>query len=250
MAQQLPSAFSTNMPSTLHSKALKMLLLIIFSLCILLPNASRATNVVTMETTLGNISIELYESVAPVTVENFMNYVQNGDYVNSIIHRSVPGFIIQGGGFQYDSSIDAFGNIVTNAPIVNEFSLSNLRGTLAMAKLGGNPDSATSQWFFNLSDNSANLDNQNGGFTVFGQVIGNGMDIVDAIAALPRENLSGISPAFVDVPLIGYTGTFDPANQLVQINNISVSAVPVPAAVWLFGSGLLGLIGMARRKAV
>ncbi len=242
------SARSTYTPFLFNSQSLKTFLLLTCVLYAMLPGVSRATTVVTMETTLGNINIELYDSAAPLTVVNFLNYVQDGDYVNSFIHRSVPGFVIQGGGFQYDANLDAFSSVPTDAPVANEFSLSNVRGTLAMAKVGGDPNSATSQWFFNLSDNSANLDYQNGGFTVFGQVLGNGMDIVDAIAALPLYNMTGINPAFANVPLDGYTGTFNPANQLVQITNVSVSAVPLPAAVWLFGSGMLGLIGVARRK--
>ena len=214
----------------------------------MLPGISKAT-VVTMETTMGNINIELFDSVTPLTVTNFLNYVQDGDYVNSIVHRSVPGFIIQGGGFQYDADMDSFSSVPADAPIVNEFGLSNVRGTLAMAKLGGDPDSATSQWFFNLVDNSANLDFQNGGFTVFGQVLGNGMDIVDAIATLPTYDQTNINPAFTNLPLDGYDGvTFDPANELVQINNVNV--VPIPAAAWLFGSGLVGLVAMARRKKI
>lgn len=211
----------------------------------LVVSTSANASMIRMETSLGSIDIELFDTAAPVTVANFMNYVNDGDYNNSFFHRNVPGFILQGGGFSFDSNFDY---VPSDAPIINEFdpSRSNVRGTLAMAKLGNDPDSATSQWFFNLADNSANLDYQNGGFTVFGQVIGNGMDIVDAISALPTYNITGIHPSFTDVPLNGYAGTFDPANQLVSINN--VSTVPVPAAAWLFGSGLLGLVGVARRK--
>lgn len=141
------------------------------------------------------------------TVQNFQDYVSNGAYVNSIIHRSVPGFIVQGGGFTVDDFSAPFTNvpiatIPTNPPVVNEFSSdrSNLRGTIAMAKVDGNPNSATSQWFFNLDDNSANLDAQNGGFTVFGQLRSNrDLAVVDAIATLPRFNLS--PGALSSVPL-------------------------------------------------
>jgi len=210
-------------------------------------SASVNASIVHMETSLGSIDIELFDNEAPVTVANFMNYVNDGDYSNSFFHRNVPGFILQGGGFRYDDQA-GYSYVPADASIVNEFdaSRSNLRGTLAMAKLGGDPDSATSQWFFNLANNSANLDSQNGGFTVFGQVLGNGMDIIDAISALPSYNITSIHSSFTDVPLNGYAGTYDPANQLVYVNNIS--AVPVPAAVWLFGSGLIGLVGFARRK--
>jgi peptidyl-prolyl cis-trans isomerase A (cyclophilin A) len=243
MKSQLPGTYNSCMRFKSCSQSLRALLLLVFALYFMLPGDSRAS-VVTMETTLGNIDIELFDSAAPLTVTNFLNYVQDGDYVTSFFHRSVPGFIIQGGGFQYDNG--SFGRVPADAPVVNEFGLSNVRGTLAMAKQGGDPDSATNQWFFNLADNAANLDSQIGGFTVFGRVLGNGMDVVDAIAALPTFNLTVIDPSFVDVPLSGYDGAFDPANQLVQINNVSV--VPIPAAAWLFGSGLLGLVGIARRK--
>lgn len=202
-----------------------------------------SASTVSMQTVLGAIDIELFDTAAPLTVANFMNYVSSGAYANSFIHRSVPGFIVQGGGYTWNGTSPI--TIVKNAPVVNEFdpSRSNLRGTIAMAKVGGDPDSATSEWFFNLADNSANLDNQNGGFTVFGRVLGNGMDVVDAIAALPVWNASG---AFTDLPLIDYTsGPITGAN-LVMVTD--VSAVPVPAAAWLFGSGLVGLVGVARRR--
>ena len=140
---------------------------------------------------------------APETVNNFASYVEDGDYVNSIIHRSVPGFIVQGGGFTINGLQVA--DIPADDPVVNEFSedRSNLRGTIAMAKVGDNPDSATNQWFFNLANNSENLDNQNGGFTVFGEALSDeDLASVDAIAQLPITNASGERSAFTDLPVI------------------------------------------------
>jgi cyclophilin family peptidyl-prolyl cis-trans isomerase len=163
-----------------------------------------ATNVI-METPLGDIEIELFDEVTPGTVENFLNYVNDGDYEDSFVHRSVPGFVIQGGGFTFEAGQAV--PIPTDPRIENEFNRSNVRGTIAMAKLGGDPDSATSQWFINLADNSANLDGddgQGGGFfTVFGHVIGDGMEVADAIAALPRVDAG--SP-FSQLPVIDFSG--------------------------------------------
>jgi cyclophilin family peptidyl-prolyl cis-trans isomerase len=154
---------------------------------------------------------------APLTVRNFRNYVNRGAYRNSIIHRSIPGFVIQGGGFTVNglgdvleqtptSGADAVDVIPTDAPVRNEFNAgrSNLRGTIAMAKVDNNPNSATSQWFFNLANNSRNLDNQNGGFTVFGQVLGNAdLNVIDAIAAVPVFGATRFfgQSAFTDLPL-------------------------------------------------
>jgi peptidyl-prolyl cis-trans isomerase A (cyclophilin A) len=175
-----------------------------------------------METSFGNIDIELLDSVAPRTVANFMKYVNDGDFTNSFIHRSVPGFVIQGGGFTFVNGEVA--DVPTDPPVTNEFSRSNLRGTIAMAKLGGDPNSATSQWFFNLANNSASLDSQNGGFTVFGQVIGSGMNVVDAIAALPVWNAG---TAFTELPLIGFSGIGNIRQEnLVLIERIA----PVPVS--------------------
>jgi len=163
-----------------------------------------ASNVI-METPLGDIEIELFDEVTPGTVENFLNYVNDGDYEDSFVHRSVPGFVIQGGGFTFEAGQAV--PIPADPRIENEFNRSNVRGTIAMAKLGGDPDSATSQWFINLADNSANLDGddgQGGGFfTVFGQVIGDGMEVADAIAALPRVDAG--SP-FSQLPVIDFSG--------------------------------------------
>ena len=98
---------------------------------VLILPTSVSASIVHMETSLGIIEIELFNNEAPVTVANFMNYVQDGDYVNSFIHRSVPGFVIQGGGFKYESN--TFSSVPVDVLIVNEFNLSNVRGTIAMA---------------------------------------------------------------------------------------------------------------------
>ena len=171
------------------------------SLLFAIPVAAHATSV-RLTTTLGAIDIELYDDAAPKTVANFLAYVNSDAYRNTFIHRSVPGFVIQGGGYGWDDATNKVTTVASRPAVVNEFSTarSNLRGTIAMAKLGGDPNSATSQWFINLADNSANLDNQNGGFTVFGEVSASSMAVADAIAALPLVNAG--SP-FDSLPIVG-----------------------------------------------
>ncbi len=165
------------------------------------PSAATYASDVTMHTTLGDIKVHLFDEQAPATVDNFLKYVNDGSYNESFIHRSVPGFVIQGGGFTFKNEQAVA--IPANAPVINEPGVSNLRGTIAMAKLANQPNSATNQWFFNLKNNSAELDQQNGGFTVFGQVT-SGMDVVDAIAALKVWNAGA---PFAELPLIGFTNT-------------------------------------------
>jgi cyclophilin family peptidyl-prolyl cis-trans isomerase len=127
-------------------------------------------------------------------------YVNAGRYNQSVLHRSLPGFVIQVGGFGLNGNTVV--PVPTNAAVPNEPGISNLRGTVAMAKLGSSPDSATSQWFINLEDNSQNLDAQNGGFTVFGRVLGNGMAVADRIAALPTYDATAyLGGAFGELPL-------------------------------------------------
>lgn len=199
------------------------------------PSVSSAT-VVRMQTSLGIIDIQLYGTAAPLTVANFLDYVRSGAYTNSFLHRSKPGFIIQGGGFVWDKVTQQPNAIATNPPVANEFdaSRSNIRGTIAMAKLGDDPtthdddvaaaNSATNQWFFNLADNSSNLDAQNGGFTVFGKVVNVGMGVVDAIAALPRSDASNVfGAAFTDWPFLESTTTISAIQKnLVIIKKVTV----------------------------
>lgn len=165
---------------------------------LVLPGLATAT-IVEIQTNQGNFQINLYDNGTPQTVANFLSYVNGSAYDNSIIHRSVSNFVIQGGGFD-----NTFGPITANAPVVNEPEFANVRGTIAMAKFGGDPNSATNQWFINLADNTGNLDIQNGGFTAFGEVVGNGMDAVDAIAALPTFPFA---TPFDFIPLANYTNT-------------------------------------------
>jgi cyclophilin family peptidyl-prolyl cis-trans isomerase len=165
-----------------------------------LPSPAGAERV-RMITTLGNIDIELFEDLAPLTVANFLSYMDARAYNGTVIHRSKPDFVIQGGGYYYQNN--DFILVDKKEPIVNEYHLSNTRGTIAMAKVADNPDSATCEWFFNLVDNSANLDNQNGGFTVFGQVTEESLAVMDAIATVQPYNVSQrYGSAFTDLPLI------------------------------------------------
>jgi len=118
----------------------------------------------------------------PITAENFLKYVADDSYKNSFFHRAINGFVLQGGGFYLYEDEEKnlyYSEIESKNTIQNEPGNSNTKGTVAMAKVGGDPDSATSQWFINLEDNSNNLDNQNGGFTVFGRIIGDGMEVIE-----------------------------------------------------------------------
>jgi cyclophilin family peptidyl-prolyl cis-trans isomerase len=193
------------------------------------PVTALATNVL-IKTPLGDIEIELLEEDAPNTVANFLRYVDNNSYNNSFFHRSVPGFVIQGGGFTYLNG-NAPG-IVAFPPVANEFNISNTRGTVAMARRSGQPDSATSQWFINLADNSDNLDNVDGGFTVFAKVVGNGMQVADAIAAL---DITVANPPFEELPTINYTV----GNPVLESNLVmtEISRVSDPGA-FVMNAGL------------
>ena len=154
----------------------------------LLPAFGCATKV-KLQTNMGDIVIELDEKAAPVTVSNFLQYVEDDFYDGCIFHRVIPDFMIQGGGFTPDLRRKA-----VRKPIVNEAQdgLANVRGTIAMARKD-DPASATSQFFINQKDNpSLNyLNPRKAGYTVFGRVVA-GMDVVDAIAHVPTTTQGGL----------------------------------------------------------
>ena len=134
---------------------------------------------VRFETTLGSFTIDLFESDAPITVANFLEYVDAGHFDGTVFHRVIPGFVVQGGGMTEDMKQKP-----TRAPIKNEAGngVKNRRGTLSMARTN-DPDSATSQFFINLVDNS-NLDpspRSGAGYAVFG-CVSEGMSVVDQMA--------------------------------------------------------------------
>jgi len=160
--------------------------------------------IVRFTTTLGTMDVELFGGRTPLTVANFLNYANAGSWDNTFFHRSARlgngnPFVIQGDGFNADTQLTS---IPQNPPVLNEPGISNTRGTIAVAKLGGDPNSGTNQWFFNLGDNSGILNNQNGGFTVFGRVLDDAsLAIMDAIAALGTVNASAQGAAFNEVPV-------------------------------------------------
>jgi cyclophilin family peptidyl-prolyl cis-trans isomerase len=142
---------------------------------------------ITIKTNHGDISVELFEDKAPISCENFRQYVSDGHFDGTIFHRVIPNFMIQGGGMDADMNSKA-----TRDPIKNEADNGekNDRGTLAMARTGV-VDSATSQFFINLNNNDfLNHGGRDFGYAVFGKV-SDGMDVVDAIAAVQTGNSGG-----------------------------------------------------------
>jgi cyclophilin family peptidyl-prolyl cis-trans isomerase len=167
--------------------------------CLLISPLTQASNSTTkekstlpkvlMETSLGPITLELFPEKAPNTVANFLRYVKEGFYNNTIFHRVIPGFMIQGGGYNTDMN-----KKTTHAPIVNEANnhLHNTEGTIAMARTSA-PNSATSQFFINTVSNSfLDYSSSNFGYAVFGKVI-KGMNIVKQIEFTPTTSKQGMA---------------------------------------------------------
>ena len=195
---------------------------------------------------LGIADVELFDPEKPETVRNFLLYVRSGAYTNSFLHRCVPGFIVQGGGFSVTNplSSDRFStySTVTNyGRLTNEFlvgtRMSNTLGTLAMAKVGNDPNSATSQWFFNLGNNSTNLDNQNGGFTVFGRVLETA-NTNDGVHVLEHFNRLSTNGGIVNLGnLLG--SSYQTFNTLPVSYTNTVTRVPLNRELYYVGISLL-----------
>ena len=195
-------------------------------------------SVADLVTDLGDIPMELLAQSAPVTVANFISYADAGAYSNSFFHRSVPGFVIQGGGYVASANLAP---ISAKAPITNEYSIPNIRGTVAMALVGTNRNSATTQWFINLTNNSSILDNTNIAgnppFAVFARVLGKGLSVVDSIASLP---IGDVGRPFDELPTQGVTN----GQVTLMVSNLvsmDIGIVKGPAVV-IVGAGTVTIV--------
>ena len=234
---------------------------------LIVSTASVAETVVRFDTVEGSFDVELFDDTMPRTVANFLAYVNGGRYDGSVVHRNsdtIDGndFVIQGGGyFLYDplppETVITYSEVETETPIADEpgggvTGPSNVRGTIAMAKSG--PDTVTSQWFINQADNSFLDDPQrsDGGFAAFGQVLGDGMDVVDAIGdlPLPPDFSLSIAPPFGDLPLRNFTGSaFADIRVAHTVTVNSVTVVPEPG-ISLLALASLGSLCALRRTGL
>ncbi|MGD9872905.1 MAG: peptidylprolyl isomerase [Kiritimatiellia bacterium] len=191
----------------------------VFILLIMLAAAQAPADLLArFRTVAGDIVVQLYEYEKPVTVGNFVRLVESSAYWHNFFHRCIPGFVLQGGGFytidRTSTNLFTEPHLTPNyGPITNEYSVgrhySNVYGTIAMAKTTNSPDTATSQFFFNLANNSTNLDNQNGGFTVFGRVV-SGFEILDFFNSLSAGyGIVNIGGEFQTLP-VNYPGMYYP----------------------------------------
>ncbi|MCW3062683.1 MAG: alkaline phosphatase [Capsulimonas sp.] len=196
-------------------------------------SATPTKTVARYSTSAGFINMRLFGSTKPITVANFMHYMNEGAWDTTFFHRSAKDFVIQGGGFNVGTN-NVIGSVHSEGDIQNEPGISNLRGTVAMARRDDNNpattadiNSATNQWFFNLSNSNTFLNSSNGGFTVFGQVLDDGsLQVMDAIAAIGTVNASSINSAFdtlpvKDAPAVIARGSLNPAGDLILVTRIA-----------------------------
>ncbi len=169
----------------------------------LLMSEADAGSIVAVQTSLGDFYIEVDEVAAPVTASNFLNYVTTGRYNNSFVHGASGGATIRGGGYFYNSCNTGPEPIPSDAPIALEMTgLSNRSGTIAALHPSTEPDAATSQWLINIG-NSPSLDTLNGGYAVFGKILGDGLAVVSRIASANPVRLG----FFEETPTVNYLET-------------------------------------------
>lgn len=194
------------------------------------PEAESAYRV---NTTAGNMDFILFDTSTPNTVTNFKNYVEAGKYDDVAFHRCFPGVAIQSGSIKGTGTENNFTRVVADTPTPNEPGISNLRGTLAMTKDSTtDPDSATSEFFINIANNSNAFDSVNGGTTVFGRVASSSLSVVDATVALQRRSYNLIvdeSPTATSYPDFPLTGTAALPNAIDQTRLVKINSItPIP----------------------
>jgi cyclophilin family peptidyl-prolyl cis-trans isomerase len=171
-----------------HTKKIIATLIIVFALIFMFNNGGNKMTIVILETSKGNIEIELNQEKAPITVKNFLNYVDKKHYDGTVFHRVISNFMIQGGGFTADGEQKSVDNPIK---LESNNGLKNDEGTIAMARTNI-PDSATSQFFINVKDNNLlNYAPGNDGYAVFGKVV-SGMEIVNTIKAVSTGTKFGM----------------------------------------------------------
>jgi uncharacterized protein (TIGR03437 family) len=181
---------------------------------------------VRFRTTQGDIDITLLPTSAPRTVANFLSYVNKGAYNGTFFHRLVKGFVAQGGGFRWQDT--GWVAIPEDPPIVNEYNVTNTRGTIAMAKLGSGPNTATSQWFFNLANNTTTLGpTNNGGFTVFGRI--NSTAGLNVLTQIEAAQIVDRGDAFAELPVVDYTSGDIGEKNLIRVIEVAVLQMPTIA---------------------
>lgn len=219
----------------------------------------RAGTLAQFRTIFGDVEVELYDQDKPITVQNFIRYVQSGAYQNEFAHRLVPGFVIQGGGFAVTNRGTTNATIVSvpvYPPIRNEFGVgrrfSNVYGTIAMAKLGGDTNSATCQWFFNLANNNfLDAPDTNNLFCVFGHVV-RGINVLNTLngfqywTGTQKSNLvyNWVSP-FDTLPLL-YPSLADTNFVFLDITLLQVSVKPLAGSAqeisWNSAAGMTNIV--------
>lgn len=231
------------------SRATCWSLCLILSSIVLGSSVAKGATIVRFTTVMGSFDVQLFDTTMPRTVQNFLSYVNADRYDGTVIHRNsdtydstingMRDFVIQGGGYTLHdpnppnpASNISYTTVQKFAPIADEpgggvYGPSNAYGTIAMAKSG--PNTVTSEWFFNQGNNST-LDNParpDGGFAAFGMVLGNGMNVVNAIGDLttPQDHGFAIGGAFGDLPLRNFTGSA--INQVRVANTVTVNSVSV-----------------------
>ena len=175
--------------------------------------------------------VALFSTRAPIARANFLDYVTDGDYVNSLLQRSVPGFVVQGGSYIGNAATNTISPVPLDPAIQNEFGISNTLGTVSNSKKGGFPNSAQAGWFINTGNNTDKLDPQNGGFTVFGRItastLGNVSNLANPNFFPPRDLSPHLGGGFTDTPIVSsFSGSgIPPVSNFIRFPSVYLAPI-------------------------